>query len=59
MVHLLQDDIEDKANPAARLEKLHYTLFGEFFEMAHDALVYIEAMARCYVAMKERGDKLS
>lgn len=38
-----------------KLEELHEYLFGEKFEGAHDAMVDILALVRCFKALKERG----
>ena len=38
-----------------RLSELHYKLFGEEFEEAHDALIDTEACARCYFELKKLG----
>lgn len=37
------------------LTELHIKLFGKDFEDAHDALVDVEACARCFFELKERG----
>ncbi len=38
-----------------RLSELHIKLFGEDFEDAHDALVDVEACARCFFELVKRG----
>jgi len=38
-----------------RLDELHRFLLGEDFEGAHDALVDVEACARCFFAMKKNN----
>ena len=38
-----------------KLEELHFKLFGESFEGAHDALADIRATMRCYYEMEKRG----
>ena len=38
-----------------KLEELHYHLFGEKFEDAHDAFADITATARCFFELVERG----
>lgn len=38
-----------------KLEELHRKLFNEGFEGAHNALVDVEAMVRCFWALKEKG----
>lgn len=37
------------------LSELHYRLFGESMEGAHDALNDVRATARCYFELKKRG----
>lgn len=37
------------------LDQLHQRLFGQGFPEAHDALVDVEATARCFFALKEKG----
>lgn len=38
-----------------KLEELHMKLFNETFEGAHDAMVDVEAMVRCFWALKKQG----
>ena len=38
-----------------KLSELHIKLFGEDFEDAHDALVDVEACARCFFELAKRG----
>lgn len=38
-----------------KLVELHQFLFGEGFEGAHDAMVDIEALVRCFKELKSRG----
>lgn len=38
-----------------KLSELHYKLFGFEFEEAHDAAVDIEATAKCFWELKQRG----
>lgn len=42
-------------NKWPKLEELHQKLFGTKFKEAHDAAVDIEATARCFWALKDRG----
>ena len=37
-----------------KLSELHEKLFGHSFEGAHDALVDVEALSRCYFELKKR-----
>jgi len=44
-----------KGNKWPKLSELHQTLFSCSFENAHDALIDVQACARCYFEMKRRG----
>ncbi len=37
------------------LSELHYKLFEEYFDEAHDAAVDVRACANCFFELKERG----
>jgi DNA polymerase-3 subunit epsilon len=36
-----------------KLQELHFKLFGEYFEDAHDAMIDVEATAKCFFKLKE------
>jgi DNA polymerase III epsilon subunit-like protein len=44
-----------RGNKWPKLEELHQKLFGEGFEGAHDALVDVQACARCFFELKRLG----
>ena len=37
------------------LSELHYKLFNEYFDEAHDAAVDVRACANCFFELKDRG----
>jgi hypothetical protein len=38
-----------------KLSELHFKLFGEYFEEAHNASVDVRATFRCFWEMRKRG----